>query len=99
MTTGCLDSGLASIDFPTSELEAGDKEVELESIMEEEQDEITGAKSWLITSTTKVEMVMGARWLGSEEGGEVVTTASMDGCGLGAVEMGEEGQSSLSRPI
>ena len=42
---------------------------------------------------------MEARWLGSEGGGEVVTTARMDGCGLSAVELDEEGQSSLRRPI
>ena len=99
MTTGSLDSGLASTDSPTSELEAGDKEVELGSIMEEEQDETSGASSWLIRSTTKVEMGMEARWLGSEEGGDVVTTSSMDGCDLSAVEMDKEGQSSLRRPI
>ena len=28
-----------------------------------------------------------------------MTTASMDGCALGAVEMDEKGQSSLRRPI
>ena len=61
VTTGSLESGLASIDFPTIELEAGDKELELDSRMEEEQDETTGARSWLITSTTKVGMGMGAR--------------------------------------
>ena len=91
VTTGSLDSGLASTDSPTIELEAGDREVELGSIMEEEQDETIGASSWLIRSTTKVEMGMGARWLVSEEGGEVVTPASMDGSGLGAVETGEDG--------
>ena len=74
-------------------------EVELEPAKEEGLDEISGARSRLNISTTKVEMGMEARWLGSEESGEVVTTASMDGCGLGAVEMDKEGQSSLRRPI
>ena len=36
VTTGSLDSGLASTDSPTSELEAWDMEVELELDKEEE---------------------------------------------------------------
>ena len=62
-------------------------EVELESNMEE-QDEISVARSRLIKNTTKVVMGVEAWWLGSEEGGEV---ASLDKCGLGAVEIDEEG--------
>ena len=90
-----MDNGLAS----TSELEAWAMEVELEPAKEEGLEDISGARSRLNISTTKVEMGMEARWLDTEEGGEEVTTASMDRCGLGVVETDEEGQSSLIRPI
>ena len=58
-------------------------EVELEPAKEEGLDDISGARSRLNISTTKVEMGMEARWLDTEEGGEEVTTASMDRCGFG----------------
>ena len=67
---------------------ASNMEVELASNMEEEQDEIRVARSRLIKTTTKVLMGVEVWWLGSEEGDEV---ASLNKCGLGAVEIDEEG--------